>query len=131
MSEPTRILLIDDEEDFCFFVKGNLEATGRFRVLTASDGREGLEVARKSGPDLILLDMIMPEMSGDEVAFELENDPALRDIPVIFLTAIVTKQETGRDNLALIGGRNFIAKPVQTQGLIKAIQKALQTEYPV
>ena len=125
MAQLTRILLIDDEEDFCFFVKGNLEAKGEYEVLTANNGLEGLEMARESGPDLILLDMIMPEMTGDEVAFELKKDPVLKDIPIIFLTAIVTKQETGPENLARIGGRNFMAKPVQTQGLIKAIEKAL------
>ncbi|MCF8108790.1 MAG: response regulator [Desulfohalobiaceae bacterium] len=125
MDKLIRILLIDDEEDFCFFVKGNLEAGGQFKVLTVNNGSEGLESAKRIRPDLILLDMVMPDMSGDEVALELARDSELKDTPVIFLTAIVTRDETGNQNLSRIGGRYFIAKPIDTQGLIQAIHHVL------
>lgn len=125
MDKLIRILMIDDEEDFCFFVKGNLEAGGQFKVLTVQNGSEGLESAKGTRPDLILLDMVMPDMSGDEVAQELARDPVLKDIPVIFLTAIVTREDTGDQNISRIGDRYFIAKPIDTQGLIQAIHHVL------
>lgn len=125
MDKLTRILLIDDEEDFCFFVKGNLEAGGQFKVLAVQNGSEGLESAKGTRPDLILLDMVMPDMSGDEVAQELARDPVLKDIPVIFLTAIVTREDIGDQNISRIGDRYFIAKPIDTQGLIQAIHHVL------
>lgn len=129
MQRLKKILLIDDEEDFCFFVKGNLEGTGNYKVLAVNRGREGIDLARRTRPDLILLDMIMPGMSGDEVALELGRDPVTQNIPIIFLTAIVTKDETGQDNFSQIGGRNFIAKPIHTQGLTRAIETVLAS-YP-
>ncbi len=125
MNKLTRILIIDDEEDFCFFVKGNLEARGLYKVLAVNSGAEGLKSARRTRPDLILLDMVMPDMSGDEVALELTQDSVLKEIPVIFLTAIVTREDTGNQNFSRIGGRYFVAKPIDTEGLIKAIQHVL------
>ncbi|WP_027370952.1 response regulator [Desulfovermiculus halophilus] len=121
-----KILLIDDEEDFCFFIKGNLEQSGRFTVYTADNGELGLEMAREYKPDLVLLDLVMPDMSGDEVAGWFEHDPDLSHIPIIFLTAIVTKEETGDSNYKQIGGRYFVAKPISTKDLIEAIEDRLQ-----
>ncbi len=68
MGDRKRILIVDDEEDFCFFVKGNLEHGGQFEVTTANRGEAGIRVARKELPDLILLDILMPDMKGDQVA---------------------------------------------------------------
>ena len=67
----SKILIIDDEENLCFLVKMNLEATGRYEVLTATDPREGLKLAKANIPDLILLDLMMPHMEGSEVAERL------------------------------------------------------------
>ena len=123
-----KILLIDDEEDFCFFIKSNLERTGRFAVYTADSGELGLEMAKEYPLDLVLLDLVMPDMSGDEVAGWFEHDPDLSHIPIIFLTAIVTKEETGENNYTEIGGRFFIAKPISTQDLIQAIEDRLDKQ---
>ncbi len=62
-----KILVIDDEEDFCYFVKQNLEAISNYKVITASKGKKGIQIARKEKPDLILLDIMMPGMDGFEV----------------------------------------------------------------
>ena len=125
MIEMKKILLIDDEEDFCFFVKANLENTKEFEVITTSKAQEGIELAQKEKPDLILLDILMPEMSGSDVAQVLLNNPETKNIPIIFITAIVTKDEIGPETMKKIGGRNFIAKPITTKELIKAIKKVL------
>lgn len=120
-----RILIIDDEKDFCRMVKLNLERTKNYEVLFATDGRSGIEIARSRRPDLILLDIRMPGMSGGEIAEELLDDPSTGKIPIIFLTALVKKDEVARQS-GYISGRPFIAKPVTAQDLIKRIEEELQ-----
>jgi len=127
MAEKKRILLIDDEKDLCFFLKANLENTGEFDVLVSTRGDKGIELAQTEKPDLILLDILMPGMSGDEVAEVLLENPATAKIPIIFLTAMVTKEEIGDVMLKKRGGRNFIAKPLTTKEVIAAINKVLET----
>jgi CheY-like chemotaxis protein len=127
MVEKKRILLIDDEKDLCFFLKTNLENTGEFDVLVSNRGDEGIELAQREKPDLILLDILMPGMSGDEVAEILLENPATAKIPIIFLTAMVTKEEIGDIMSKKRGGRNFIAKPITTKEVIVAIKKVLET----
>jgi len=122
MPEKKKILLIDDEKDFCFFVKQNLEATGEFAVITANRGEEGIDLAREKKPDLILLDILMPNLSGPDAAEILKNDPQTKEIPLIFLTAVVTKDEMGVESIREIGGQNFIAKPVDTESLVSSIR---------
>jgi len=126
MPEKKKILLIDDEEDFCFFVRQNLEQTGEFEVITANRGVEGINLAREKKPDLILLDIVMPRLNGPDVAEILENDPKTKEIPLIFLTAVVTKEEIGARSIKEIGGRLFIAKPVDTERLVSSIKTVLR-----
>lgn len=128
MTDKKKILLIDDEEDFCFFVKGNLENTGKFEIIATTRSKEGIELAREEKPDLILLDILMPEMSGDEVAGVLLDDPETNKIPIIFLTAMVTKEDVGTETVKKIGERNFIAKPITTEELVAGIKKVLEEE---
>jgi len=125
MPERKKILLIDDEEDFCFFVRQNLECTGEFEVITANRGEEGINLAREKKPDLILLDIVMPKMMGEDVAAALANDPKTKNIPLVFLTAQVTKDEIGIESIKEIGGNLFIAKPVDTERLVSSIKTVL------
>jgi CheY-like chemotaxis protein len=120
-----KILLIDDEEDFCFFVKLNLEQTGKYEVLTATTGSRGLIMASEDPPDLILLDIIMPEMSGGHVAELLLESPKTKDIPVLFITAIASRSEV-QSQEGVIGGRMFIAKPVTPVELMAKIDPILE-----
>ena len=126
MPERKKILLIDDEEDFCFFVRQNLEQAGEFEVITANCGEEGINLARERQPDLILLDIIMPKMFGDDVAAVLINDPKTKNIPLVFLTAQVSERQIGVESIKEIGGHLFIAKPVNTEKLISAIKTVLR-----
>jgi len=120
-----KVLLIDDEEDFTFFVKKNLEQTQEFEVVVANDGKSGIDLITKIKPDVVLLDIVMPNPSGPDVAEFILHNPQTKQIPLIFLTAVVTKEETGVDLLKEIGGHNFIAKPVDTQTLISSIKTVL------
>lgn len=122
-----KILIIDDEDDFCYFVKLNLEQTGKFEVLVATNGAVGINLAKTQQPDLILLDILMPGMNGSEVAEILLNDTATRHIPVVFLTALAKKGEVEKSK-GRIGGREFIAKPVTTEELIFKIESILGKE---
>jgi CheY-like chemotaxis protein len=126
MAERKKILLIDDEEDFCFFVKGNLENTGEFEVITATRGKKGIELARSELPDLILLDIAMPGMYGDEVASILVSSDKTKEIPIVFLTAMVSEDEVKEGIPKKIGGRRFIAKPITTEQLVAAIKEVLE-----
>jgi len=119
-----KILLIDDEEDFCHFVKLNLEETGKFEILTATSGPKGLEIAKNDSPDLILLDLLMPVMDGSEVAENLLKNEKTKNIPIIFVTALTRKKEVASHS-GSIGGRTFVAKPIDPQELIAYIEKTL------
>ena len=122
-----KLLVIDDEEYFCRAVKKAIEMKRDLQVLTATRGDEGLRLARTQKPDLILLDIVMPGMMGTQVAEELLQDPNTASIPVIFVTAIVKKEETERE-MGFLGGRMFIAKPVVVDELLKKIDSALSSQ---
>ena len=117
-----KILIVDDEESFCFFLKKNLESAGGFEVTACSDAGEAVGQAIALQPDLILLDILMPKITGPEVAELLHQNPKTGNIPVIFLTAVATTQDTGESNK--VGGQFVVAKPVQIHELLKVIQKA-------
>ena len=119
-----KLLVVDDEPALTRMVKLNLERTGRFEVHTENRGAAALETARALRPDLILLDVMMPGMQGDEIAAAIEEDPMLQGTPYIFLTAIVTHSETGITR-GEIGGRLFLAKPVRLQEMLDMIDRVL------
>ena len=106
-------------------MKKNLEKTGEFQVLTATKGEEGINLARNKNPDLILLDIVMPQVSGPDVAEALLNNSETKQIPLIFLTAMVTEEEIGDESIKQIGGRPFIAKPVDAKKLASSINMVL------
>lgn len=116
-----KILLVDDEENFTRIVKLNLESTDKYEVKVENKGAFVLETAKAFKPDLILLDVVMPDKEGSEIAAEMRQDENLNKIPVVFLTALVTKEETGK-NCSLISGNPFIAKPVNLNELIHCIE---------
>jgi DNA-binding response OmpR family regulator len=126
VGKPIHILTVDDEESFTFFIKLNLQKDKRydFKVTTANSGKEGLRLAETTRPDLILLDIMMPDMSGTEVAEELLMDARTKNIPIIFMTAVVRKDEV-ENEAGLMGGREFIAKPVGKEELIDRIEATL------
>lgn len=119
-----KILVVDDEEALTRMLKRNLERTGRFQVRAENSGSAAIEAAREFRPDLVLLDVMMPDMQGDEVAAALDEDPSLQDTPYVFLTAIVTHDETDNTD-GEIGGKLFLAKPVKLDELLEMIDRVL------
>lgn len=115
-----RILLIDDEPSFTRMLRLNLEKTGAYEVREENSGKKALATANEFKPDLILLDVIMPDADGGEVAAQIKADRNLKDVPIVFLTAVVTKKEEG-----LIGGRPFLAKPAGVKEVVDCIEKHL------
>ena len=124
---PKRILIVDDESGFTRLLKLTLEKMGGFVVQEENDGTRAHETARAFLPDLILLDILMPKIDGGDVASKIKADWNLRNTPIVFLTAIVSKKEALSSDL--IGGFPFLAKPVSLETLIQCINEHLpQTE---
>jgi len=119
-----RILLIDDEKSFTQMLKLNLEMSGFYEVREENRGVYALAAAREFEPDLIFLDIMMPDIDGDEVAAQLKADPQLRECSIVFLTAVASKQEVENHN-GFIGGHSFLAKPASTGEVIQCIRKHL------
>lgn len=118
-----KILIVDDEADLLKTMKIHLESRG-YDVVTAVNGNEGLDKVEKENPDLIVLDIMMPEMDGTEMAQRLRENPHSRKIPIIFLTCLVEKEESKFAG-HIIGNNFFLAKPFDSQELIGLIDKQL------
>ena len=118
-----KILVVDDEPQIVESLKFRLEANN-YEVITAFDGEEGLEKAKATKPDLIILDIIMPGMDGTVMATALKDDSNTEHIPVIFLTCLVKKAEEKKAE-DRIGHDFIIAKPFEAEELLSMIQKAL------
>jgi len=122
MAGKKRILIIDDEARFTRLLKVALENTGGYEVAQANSAAEGLAAARTAPPDLILLDVIMPDQSGVEVASQLGADERLKKTPIVFLTAAVPK-DAAESRRGMLNGRPFLAKPVSLDDLIACIEE--------
>lgn len=119
-----KILVVDDETGITRMIKLNLERTGKYEVHTENEGSRAISAARKFRPDMIFLDVMMPDKSGDEIAAELKEDAELGSTPFVFLTAIVTKDEAQQSG-GEIAGNTFLAKPVKTAELLQTIEQFL------
>ncbi len=119
-----RVLIIDDNEDITFSVKYTLEELDEdMTVLRAHSGKEGMSILKKKKVDLILLDIMMPDMNGWIVNKELKKNNKTKEIPVIFLTAKTDK--TSRD-MGKNGGAAYMTKPFEPEELSRMILKTLK-----
>jgi CheY-like chemotaxis protein len=121
--EKRRILIVDDDHGSTRLVKILLERAGNYVVSEENDSTKAHRSARNLRPHLILLDIMMPETDGAEIAEQIQADPELRRTPIIFLTALVTKAEA-RSGVR-IQGYPFIAKPISIRELVDAIEEHL------
>jgi CheY-like chemotaxis protein len=118
-----RILVVDDEVAITRLIKLNLEAAGGYLVSTENKASRAVEAVRNFKPDLVLLDIMMPDALGTDIAAQLQDDPGLRHVKIIFLTAIARKGETEAGHP--VGGQIIIAKPATVEELLTAIESAL------
>jgi len=109
-----KILIVDDDFHVGYLIKINLEAEG-YEVVLALSGEEGLEKARASPPDLITLDVLMPEMDGFEVLGVLKRDGALNSIPVIMISVV---NEIRKKRGMEMGATDYILKPIDFDNLL-------------
>src|SRR5688572_177729 len=118
-----KILVVDDEQDAIELIEYNLQAAG-YRVLTANDGMEAVQKTRSTIPDLVVLDLMLPELDGLEVCKILRRDPATANIPIIMLTAKAS--ELDRVLGLEIGADDYVTKPFSPRELVLRVKKQLQ-----
>lgn len=122
MSAKTKILLVDDEPSIVKMVGKRLEVEG-FEVLVAVDGQDGLNKARAETPDLIVLDLMLPQLNGYEVCTMLKQDTRYRHIPIVLFTA---KAQEKDEKLGFECGANaYVRKPFRAQELMDKIRTLL------
>lgn len=115
-----KILVADDEEEVLVHLT-NMLKRAKHEILSTSKGKEVTRLAKEFKPDLIVLDIVMPDMDGGEVASALSQDTATADIPIIYLTALITKNE---ESLVKRSGKHYlIAKPTTAEELLGLIDK--------
>jgi CheY-like chemotaxis protein len=119
-----KILVVDDEGSMTRMLKRNLEATNHYSVRAENSSTAAVAAAIEFLPDLILMDVMMPGMDGGDVAAKLKEDKRVSHIPIVFLSAIVKKEET-QPTGSNIGGVTFLAKPVKLEDLITCIENHL------
>ena len=118
-----RVLVVDDEPDLLELVRFHLAQAG-FEVETARDGRQGLESIRRRRPDLVVLDWMLPDLSGTEVCRQVRSDPQLRDLPILLLTA--KAEEVDRVVGFELGADDYVTKPFSPRELALRVQAILR-----
>lgn len=118
-----RALIIDDNGNNLTLEKDLLEVAG-FEVFTAQDASGGIAIARKEKPNVIIMDVRLPDMRGSEAARILRQDKETRDIPIVFVTASVMAE--GREEIRPITNSGFIGKPINTRTFAKEISQFIR-----
>ena len=118
-----KILIVDDERDALFILEKELIARG-YSIVATDNGREALDLAKSEHPDLIILDIWMPDMDGSELAARLKEDLITKDIPIIFLTCLLQRRE-GEEQGRVVAGNVLIAKPYDIRALSTEIRRLL------
>ena len=119
--DTKKILIVDDEKDVLFILEKELAARG-YSIITADNGNDALNLAKSEYPDLIILDLLMPDMNGWVIDAKLKGDLKTKDIPVIFLTCLLQKKE-GEEQGRAISDQAFVAKPYGIEGLSAQVER--------
>ena len=123
-----RVLVVDDEPEFTNVLRLSLESHGYYEVREENDAEHARAAAREFDPDVVLLDIMMPEMEGNEVAAALKADPMTRDVPVIFLTALVSRDDAPMGSCSS-GGHTFLPKDIRVEKLIRCIEDKISQHH--
>jgi len=119
----SKVLYVDDNDDNLYMLKMRLELLGDFEVITAEDGEKGCEMVCTERPDIVLMDLEMPGISGWEAAKRIKNNPETRDIPVLALSAHALAGE--REKALAAGCDEFDTKPVEFDRLVAKLRRLL------
>lgn len=120
-----RVMAVDDERLIVLSIRHNLQMAG-YEVIEAFDGREALELLESERPDLVILDVMMPELNGWDVLTCIRDDPELRDTPVIMLTALGTD---GDEREGIIRGADvYLTKPYEPAALLELVARLLASD---
>src|ERR1700730_10906690 len=122
-NEKPRILIVDNNSRFARGARLLLDQSGKFVACTVIDPRRALETARSFKPDLVLVDLIMPQEDGPEVAAQLEANWALHGVPIVFLTLLITTEEA-KDGRRVYGHR-ILPKPTRSSALFELVEQNL------
>ncbi len=122
--EHLKILIVDNSEIDLEILQIQLEGLGFKNIINCSDSGDAIRLARQHRPDLILLDIMMPGLDGGDVRERLRANPETKEIPVIFISSIITKEEQ-KFLGPLSGGETLLAKPYSAEDISKAINLAL------
>jgi len=120
-----RIMVVDDEPAFVRMMKLVLEKHGPYEVICETNSAQAVETARCCKPDLVLLDVVMPEIDGGDVAARMHADEELKSVPIIFLTALVSEKETQNGPIMRAGYR-FLGKLTSDNKLFDCIEQNLR-----
>jgi len=118
------ILIVDDEPDVLTVLKKGLTGAG-FDVLTADNGSDALRITHDRHPDIVILDVLMPDISGGSVGLTLQEDPKTKDIPIIFLSCTFSDRGT-HEKGPLFAGHIRLAKPYDMGELLEAVRQHLK-----
>lgn len=125
MTKKKRILVVDDLASDTRLLKQQLEMRPQFEVREENDPRAAVATAEEFKPDLIVLDLVMPAMDGRHLAACMAASPELKGVPILFLTARISKEEVDAVG-GRIGGFPFLAKPVAVKELIASVQRHIR-----
>ena len=120
--QKKRILVVDDEVHVATVVKMFIEKSGKYEARSETDGSKAFATAKQYKPALMLLDIMMPNVDGGEVANQMKADPETMDIPIVFISAAITKEEA-RERGTIMGGYSVLAKPLRIKELSEIIEE--------
>ena len=123
MAGTFRALIIDDDRDLLLLVRKTLEFMAGWEVVTAASGAAGIELARSAAPNVVLVDVMMPEMDGYEVCRRLKADPATAGVPIVLLTA---RRDLDQRRLTAAGAAGVLLKPFQPDQLARQLRELCQ-----
>jgi CheY-like chemotaxis protein len=119
----TRVLIVDDNRRFVEGARAILQRTGQYTVCVETNALRALETARSFKPDLLLVDLVMPEIDGAELARQIGGDWALHDVPIVFVTALIAPEEA--NDARRIDGHRISAKPHTAAELVRVVEENL------
>ncbi|MBU1124664.1 MAG: response regulator [Candidatus Omnitrophica bacterium] len=122
--KKVKIVVIDDEKDFTMLLKLNLEETGLYEVFVMNEGAEALKTIKRVNPEIVLLDIIMPDLDGFKVLELIKNDPQINTVSVMMLTALDTLED--REKAQRLYNECYLVKPTPLDVLVEEIEKVVK-----